>query len=201
MINACVTFILIILFFLSGRIFEGIKRLLALILDIGLKILNLFGIQISRREIKLHTSRQFRNTFKDIKIVKKSRQNNKIKRSVNIFALIVLIITVAGVIINISSQGIISNFLFEHNPLPMLIQSQSNMEITFTALSFSIISFSISKLIAQWRATAEFRKAKRDIKLQGKILNKMSSKDLLDIAKQKDREAFNRISISSNKED
>ena len=73
MINACVTFILIILFFLSGRIFESIKRLLALILDIGLKILNLFGIQISRREIKLHTSRQFRNTFKDIKIVKKSR--------------------------------------------------------------------------------------------------------------------------------
>ena len=59
-----------------------------------------------------------------------------------------LIITVAGVIFNISSQGIISNFLFEHNPLPMLIQSQSNMEITFTALSFSIISFSISKLIA-----------------------------------------------------
>lgn len=201
MINVCVTFILIILFFLSGKIFESIKRLLALILDIGLKILNLFGIQISRREAKFHLSRKFRNTFKDIKTVKKSRQNNKIKPSINIFALIVLIITLSGVIFNISSQGTISNFLFEHNPLPMLIRSQSNMEITFTALSFSIISFSISKLVSQWRATYEFRKAKRDIKRQGKILDRMSSKDLLDIAKQKDREAFNRVSISSNEEE
>lgn len=201
MINSCVTFILIILFFLSGRIFEGVKRLLALILDIGLKILNIFGIQISRKELKLHTSSRFRNTFKDIKTVKKSKQNNKIKPSINIFALIIFILSVSVVVFNISSGGIISKFLFDHNPLPQLIQTQSNMEITFTALSFSIISFSISKLVSQWRQTAEFRKAKRDIRLQGKILNKLSSKDLLDIAKQKDQDAFNKVSISNNKEE
>ena len=72
------------------------------------------------------------------------------------------------------------------------------MEITFTALSFSFISFSISKLVNQWKETAKFRIAKRDIKLRGKILNKMSSKDLLDIAKQKDRDAFNKVSVSDN---
>jgi hypothetical protein len=148
MINICVTFALIILFFISGRIFEAVKRLLALFLDIVLKILNLFGIKISRREVKLYTSHRFRNTFKDIKTVKKSRQNNKIKCSLNIFALIIFILATSAVIFNFTSGGLISNFLFKYNPLPNLIQNENDMEITFTALTFSIISFCISKLIS-----------------------------------------------------
>lgn len=194
MTSICVTFLLILLFFLSGRIFEAIKRLLALFLDIGLKILNLFGIHINRKETRLRMSHEFRATFKDIKIVKKSRQNNKIKPSVNLIALIILILSISSVIYNVTSGGVISNFLFKYNPFPSLITDQVNMNTTFTALMFSIISFSISKLISQWKETAQFRKTKREMKLRGRVLEKMSSKDLLDAAKQKDEYGFNKLS-------
>ena len=122
MISAAVTFILVILFFISGSIFESLRRLLALLLDISLKILNLFGIQISRREPKLYASNKVRNAFKDIKIMKKSKHNTRIKPSINIVALLVLILSVGLVIFNISTDGIISNFLFEYNPIPRIIQ-------------------------------------------------------------------------------
>lgn len=194
MTSICVTFLLILLFFLSGRIFEAIKRLLALFLDIGLKILNLFGIHINRKETRLRTSHEFKATFKDIKIVKRSRQNNKIKPSVNLIALIILILSIGSVIYNVTSGGVISNFLFKYNPFPSLITDQVNMNTTFTALMFSIISFSISKLISQWKETVQFRKTKREMKLRGRVLEKMSSKDLLDAAKQKDEYGFNKLS-------
>lgn len=198
MISICTTIILIILFFISGKIFESLKRLLMLIVDIILKILNLCGIQVSRRETKLHTSRQFRNTFKDIKIVKKSKQNEKLKPSINLIALIGLLFSITMIAINFTCDGIISKFLYDHNPLPSLIQTHSNMEIIFIAVSFSIISFSISKLVNQWKETAEYRKTKKQMKTQQKVLSRMSSKDLLDAAKQKDKEGYFKLISQEN---
>mgnify|MGYP006385427367 CR=1 FL=1 len=103
MISAVVSFLMICLFLLSGKIVEGFKRLLTLVCDILLKILNLFGIQINTRERRIRTSRLFRKTYKDIKIVKKSKENNKMKPSLNLFALITFVVSLTLIIVNLEA--------------------------------------------------------------------------------------------------
>ena len=195
MVSAIVTFSMIFLLLASGRIYEGIRRLIALIVDICLKIANFFGLQLSRYEKRIHVSKDFKNTFKDIKIVRKSKQNSKLKKSINLFALICLILSVALIICNLEivSGNAISIWLFENNPIPILITSQRNMDMTFTAILFSFVTFSISKLLNQWKETANYRKAKREMKKKEYLLRQMSSKDLLDIAKAKDLANYDRL--------
>lgn len=125
MVSAVVTFGMIFLLLASGRIYEGIKKLITLIVDILLKIANFCGLGISKTERRIHTSREFKKTFKDIKIVKKSKENNKIKPSINLFALLLLITSVTLIICNLDaiSGNAISIWLFEINPVPMLIKS------------------------------------------------------------------------------
>lgn len=183
---------MIVLLFLSGRIYESIKRLLVLFIDILLKILNLFGIHIDTKEQRISTSKRFKQTFKDIRVVKKSKENNKLKPSINPIALILLLSSIAIVIINLGSVSgnAISSWLFEHNPFPFFIKSQENMDVTLTAILFSIIAFSISKLINQWKATAKFRVARKQMKKKDEVLCMMSAKELLDAAKKKDADGY-----------
>ena len=125
MVSIIVSFGMILLLFLSGRIYESIKRLLILITDMILKLLNIFGIKINTKEYRIKTSHEFKQTFKDIKIVKKSKENKKIKPSINLIALIMLIISIVTVIINLNivSGNIISVWLFKHNLFPLFIKS------------------------------------------------------------------------------
>ena len=163
-----------------------------LITDMVLKLLNVFGIKINTKEYRIKTSHEFKQTFKDIKIVKKSKENKKIKPSINLIALIMLLISISIVIINLNivSGNIISIWLFKHNLFPLFIKSQESMDVTLTAILFSIIAFSISKLINQWKETAKFRNAKREMCKREKLLYKMSAKELLDIVKQKDLDGY-----------
>ena len=192
MVSIIVSFGMILLLFLSGRIYESIKRLLMLITDVILKSLNIFGIKINTKEYRIKTSYEFKQTFKDIKIVKKSKENKKIKPSINLIALIMLLISIVTVIINLNivSGNIISVWLFEHNLFPLFIKSQESMDATLTAILFSVIAFSISKLINQWKETAKFRNAKKEMCKREKLLCKMSAKELLDIVKQKDLDGY-----------
>ena len=202
MISAIVSFGMIVLLFLSGRIYESVKRLLMLFVDICLKLLNLFGIHINTKECRIKTSRKFKQTFKDIKVVKKSKENNKIKPSINITALVLLILSITIVIINLNvvSGNFITVWLFEHNPLTSFIPTQESMDVTLTAILFSIIAFSISKLISQWKETAKFRKARREMQNREKVLCKMSAKELLDAAKIKDKAGYDRLIKHNNSE-
>ena len=180
------TFLLIIVLFATGKIFEAIKRFLVLLLDIVFKILNLFGFQINVREPIVRTSKVFNKTFKDIRVVKKSKHNNKITPSINIFALIIFVLSVFAVVSNLMDNGWISAWLYNKRFLDFIIKTQENMDTTFIAVMFSVISFSLSKLIHQWRDTSKYRKAKKEMKQKNRVLSKMSSKELLDVAKQKD---------------
>lgn len=180
------TFLLIIVLFATGKMFEAIKRFLVLLLDIVFKILNLFGFQINVREPVVRTSRVFNKTFKDIRIVKRSKHNNKITPSINIFALIIFVLSVFVVVTNLMYNGWISTWLYNKGFLNFIIKTQENMDTTFIAVMFSIISFSLSKLIHQWKNTSKYRKAKKEMRQKNRVLSKMSSKELLDVAKQKD---------------
>ena len=195
MISILATMSLIVLLFLTGKIFESVKRFLVLLVDIFLKILNLLGIKVNVSEKRVHTSKKFKNTFKgDIKVVKESKQNNKIIPSINVFALIILVVCIALVVINIYYEQLISTYLYENIPnINYIFNSVSKMDTTFTATMFSVMAFSISKLLAQWKATKVYRQAKREMKLKSIVISKMTSKELLDAAKQKDRDKFNQM--------
>ena len=138
--------------------------MLWLLLDIVFKILNLFGFQINVREPIVRTSKVFNKTFKDIRVVKKSKHNNKITPSINIFALIIFVLSVFAVVSNLMDNGWISNWLYNKRFLDFIIKTRENMDTTFIAVMFSVISFSLSKLINQWRDTSKYRKAKKEMK-------------------------------------
>lgn len=133
--------------------------------------------------------------------MKRSKQNQKFKSSINFISLILIILSLSLIIINLDSisGNIISKWMFnlEINSVRVVpyifIKTQKDMDITFTAIMFSILSFSASKLLTQWKETSETRKAKRDIKLKEKVLNSITSKELLDAAKNKDEEKYNRL--------
>lgn len=101
MVSIVVTFGMIALLFISGKVFESLKRLLTLLIDISLKVLNFFGLTLSRKEKRVKVSKQFKETFKDIKIVKQSKENKKILSSIHIPALCILILSLVLIIINL----------------------------------------------------------------------------------------------------
>lgn len=196
---------MIFLLIMSGRIYEALKYLIKLITNILLKIANLCGIKIDQSEKRIHVSKEFKKTFQDIKVVKKSKQNNKIKPSINLIAAILLVISVTLIIANLEvvSGNAISTWLFDHNLIPGIISSQRNMDMTFTSILFSTVTFSISKILAQWKETGKYRKAKREMRKKQYLLKTMTAKDLLDIVKEKDLINYNETvkHIEENRED
>lgn len=202
MLNLVITLLCAIFFLLSGRLIQFIKRIFQIILQLILGFLNLLGIKIKTDEIPLKTSPLFKQTYKDIRVVKKSKKNRRIKRSLNITSLILILISLALIIINLNSisGNIVSKYLFNLEvggkklASYVFISSQKDMDTTFTAVMFSVLSFSFSKLINQWKETSQFRKAKKQMKLKKEILDLMSSKELLDAAKLKDTNAYEELS-------
>lgn len=186
---------MILVFIISGRLIEAIKRLLMLVVDILLKIFNLFGVQINTTERRIRMSKEFKQAHKDVKIVKKSKENTKIEKSINIPALLVALVCMTLIISNICFDGCIVNWLWCHNPLPKVLTSEETLEITFTAVVFSFLSFSLSQLIAQWKATKNYRTAKKQMKQRKQLLYTMSSKELLDTLKQKDTEIYEKMKV------
>lgn len=83
MINIFITSILICLFFLLGHIVQSLKKIVSLTISIILKILSLFGIKISLHEKHVKLSEEFKNTYKEIKIVKISKKNIKQKSNID----------------------------------------------------------------------------------------------------------------------
>ena len=196
-----VTLCMIFLFFVTGQIIECIKRLLMFIVNCFLKLLDIFGCHIRSNEYRIRVSKDFKNTFKDIKIVKKSKQNARLESSINVVALVLFLVTVALIVINLKivSGGIITNWLYSNTFVSTLVGSEQSVEVTYTAVLFSGMSFSLSKLVSQWKETAELRKTKKEIRTRKKAFQSATSKELLDAAKIRDLERYEQL--KKNKED
>lgn len=198
MLNLAITLICALFFLLSGSIIEFIKRIFHIIITIILKLLNLLGIKLNNIEGRILTSKEFKATFPDIKMVNKSTKNIRTKPSINLIALLLFIISLALIIINLDviSNNVVSKWLYNLHIEDtrvvnvFLISSQKDMDIVFTAVMFSMVSFSTSKLINQWKETVKFRQAKKEMKLKQAAINLMTSKELLDAAKNKDNENY-----------
>lgn len=194
MVNTIITLLLVVLFFLLGHIIQGFKKLLSLITSLLLKFLNLFGIKIARHEKHLKQSKLFQETYKEIKIVKLSKKNIKQKSSIDFVGLGILIIAGLLVILNFKSVSgnIISNWLFEIQPI-LLIKTNIDMNTFFTATMFSILTFSVNRLLNRWKETKQQRIEAKNLKIKNKALSIMSSKELVDNAKKKDDEKYKEL--------
>ena len=83
MISIISTTLLIIVFILFGHIIQAIKKAIGLITSTLLKILSIFGIRLKKKEKHLKVSDEFRQTYKEIKIVKLSKKNIKQQSSID----------------------------------------------------------------------------------------------------------------------
>ena len=134
--------------------------------------------------------------------MKRSKQNQKAKSSINFISLLLIILSLSLIIINLDSisGNIFSKWIFNleinyTRVAPYLfIKTQKDMDITFTAIMFSVLSFSASKLVSQWKDTSQFRKDKKEMKMKKNVISLMSSKELLDAAKIKDTQRYEELS-------
>ena len=195
MVNTIVTILLIILFFFLGHITQAFKKIISLFTNLCLKILNIFGIKIVKKERKQKLSDDFKNAYKDIKTVKISRKNIKQKHSIDFLGLTVLIIATILVIVNLASVSgnAISDWIFSWIKDIKIIKTPEDMNTFYTAFLFSIISFSISKIINRWKETKQQRLEAKNEKLKKKAVELMSSKELVEQAKKKDESKYNEL--------
>lgn len=197
MIDIVIAFGMVICFFLQGQIYEIIKKVLTLATDMSLRLLNLLGVQMIRQEPKIRTSKKFKSTFKGIKLVRKSKENKKLKSSIHLISLIILSVSLTIIIVNLR-YGVVTDFLYSIDFIKNFITTKQSMDTTVTAIAFSLMSFSISKLISNWKETKGYRIAKKEIAEKNKIINSMSSRDLLLLAKEKDRRILEQLINDSN---
>lgn len=195
MIQAILTVILVVLFFILGHFTQAIKKLLGFITKWILKFLSFFGLKISTREKSVEVSEEFKNTYKDIKIVKLSKKNIKQKSSIDYVNLVLFLITGLLVVLNLGSVSgnAISNWIYELVDGFGFIKSAADMNTLYTATLFSVISFSLTKLMGRWKETKQQRKENREALLKLRATKLMSSKELIEKAQEKDEQKYKEL--------
>lgn len=191
MINIIFTTILITLFFYLGFFTQALKKLVGLLTKLLLRILSFFGIKIYEKEKSLRVSDEFKNTYKGISKVKLSKKNLKELSSIDWISFGILCLAGLLVLLNMGNN-IISNWLWEILPIK-IIKTAVDMKTLYTATLFSVLSFAVSRLLARWKQTKANREQKRDIKIKEKAIKLMSSKEMLDNARKKDKENYERV--------
>ena len=71
-------------------------------------------------------------------------------------------------------------------PLLNSILTPESMNTYYTAVLFSIMSFSISRIINRWKETKQQRIEAKNAKIKKLAIDLMDSKELVDQAKKKD---------------
>lgn len=189
MVSTIFSILLIILLFFLGHIVQALKKVFGLITKVLLKILNFFGIKIQKKEKSLKLSKEFKETYKEIRVVKISKNNIKQKSSVDYIGLITLIIAGILVVVNLASVSgnAISNWIYSwSNGFFGFIKTATDMNVMYTAVLFSVLSFSVSRILNRWKETKQQRKEAKEAKIKKQAIELMSSKELVDEAKKKD---------------
>lgn len=192
MLNIITTCLLIILFFLLGYITQVFKAILGLITNIFLTLGRILGIKIHDKERTEKISNDFKIAYKDVRKVKLSRKNIKQKSSIDWINLSIFVITLIITIINLNvvSGSIITKWFYSLLGADTKILDISTV---LTAIQFSILSFSLGKIISRWKETKQQRIESKELKIKQKALTLLNSKELLDNAKKKDEENYRRL--------
>lgn len=191
-ISTIVTILLIGTLFSFGYLLQALKKFIALLFKLILNILSFFGVKIFEKEKQVKLSPEFKAVYKDINVMKVSNKNLKEKSSIDWAALILIL--VAGLLVVLNMKGV---FVAEHNVISdwmynaiknfKIIKSETDMNTMYTAAMFSTLSFAFSKLVNRWKETKINRQERKKAKLKEKALELLSTKELLDYAKTKDK--------------
>lgn len=193
MISIISTTLLIIVFILFGHIIQAIKKAIGLITSTFLKILSIFGIRLRKKEKHLKVSDEFRQTYKEIKVVKLSKKNIKQQSSIDWVNFSLLVVCALLFVINALTNKSISDWIFTWLPTFGFIKSAIDMNTMYTALLFSAMSFATTKVLTRWKETKQQRVENKQAKLKQKAITLMSSKELLESAKEKDEQKYNEL--------
>lgn len=188
MIGIITTIVLATLFFMSGYIIQALKKIIGLLVKIILTILSFFGVKFKSREKALKMSDEFKNTYKEIKVVKLSKKNLKEKSSIDWLNLGLFCASLLLIVSNLAvlSGNAISNWIYSLIQNWKIVKTATDMNTLYTATLFSALSFSATKLLQRWKETKQQRIEKKELKLKLKALELMDSKELLEQAKKKD---------------
>lgn len=188
MISFIGSLLLIISFFLSDYLIEALKRTIKLLTKYTLKLFSFFGIKIKIKEKSLKVSNDFKNTFKEIKVVKLSNKNLKESALIDYISLGLFVLSITLIIINLQqvSNNIIAQIVFNIINKIGIVKTIQETNILVTALLFSMLSFSATRLFQYWKQTKPARQERRIRKLKQKALEHMTTKELLNEARNKD---------------
>lgn len=192
MIKLIVIVLVIVLFSLLGYLTQAIKKTFEVITLLILRILNLFGIKIIHKERSANTSEEFRKVYKGIRKVKLSRKNLKTQSSVSWLYLSIFLVSLSLVILNLNvlTGNILSQWLCEIMLLIKIPIALVSMNTFVTAVLFSLVSFSLTRVIQHWKDTKVFRKERHDRKLKEKAMAMLTTKELLNAAREKDENEY-----------
>lgn len=199
MIALILNIIMIFTFFFSGYVVQGIKKFISVSTSWFLKLLSLFGIRLKAREESVYLSEEFKNTYKGIRVVKLSKKNIKQQSSIDWINLTILIIFGILYLCNLKALtgNAISNWMYSWVSLiPIVgnfVADELAMNTFFTAGVFSILTFSATKVVGRWKATKQQRIEHKQAILKAKAIEAMSSKELLDAARDKDNDNEERL--------
>ena len=179
--------------FLAGFSLQTVKKLVKVIVAFICSLLNKIGIKINYRERNLRVDKVVFSDYEEIKEVKRGALGMRKKRSVNVFALILVFIAATLIVLNLKvvSNNMITNWLSDLVAKMNINIGSIDMNTIYTAAVFSVLSFGLTKLLAQWRETSSIRKEKSHQRKKKKLLAEMTSEELITEAEKKDREKMN----------
>lgn len=195
MIKLITSLLLITFLILTGQIIQGIKKLIKLFLPYILKLLRFFGIEIKDKTEEVKVSQEFKETYKEIKIVKLSKKNNKQISCIDWNNVIIVIIVGLLILINmkfISNQAI-SNFLFSLIKWTKFIKSENDMSILYTSSLTSVLTFALGNIWSRWKNTKQQRIERKESRLREQAIKLMDSKYLLEQAKKKNEQKYKEV--------
>lgn len=179
--------------FLAGFSLQTVKKLVKVIVAFICSLLNKIGIKINYRERNLRVDKVVFSDYEEIKEVKRGALGMRKKRSVNVFALILVFIAAALIVLNLKvvSNNMITNWLSDLVAKMNINIGSIDMNTIYTAAVFSVLSFGLTKLLAQWRETSSIRKEKSHQRRKKRLLAEMTSEELITEAEKKDKEKMN----------
>lgn len=104
--------------------------------------------------------------------------------------MIILLVVFALVVINLKviSGNIITGWIYAVLQWLGLSGNMVDANTIFTAITFSIMSFALSRILLQWNNTKEQRKERKVMRLKNLSLPLLTTEELLKEAKRKDEE-------------
>lgn len=188
MISALTAVAVIVSFLLSGYIFQALKRIAMFAVRVFFWVLSFFRIKVYNKEKPIQMSADFNKAYPEIRKVKISNKNIKLKSSIDWINLCLFLACLVLIISNFNflTGNMVSNALYELVKGWRLIPTAQDMNTLFTATVFSGLSFSATKIFQRWRETKAQRLERKNNKIKKKAVALMSTKELLSEAKKKD---------------